>query len=173
MSEYLKIPKREKVVTLWVHPEGRVIGSLFLNLVSRSGGAEDPSEILNEPTPFVVLKRHGPEEIRFYNKAAIVRVEYAEDGDEALPDIPAVPCCLSLTDGSRIEGLLRQPMPPGYTRLYDYLNCNDGPFLKVYVGEGQVCLVNRAYIVCATSREARWPQAAVQSQAYESSRVGP
>jgi len=28
----LKIPKKPMPVTLWVHPEGRVVGSIFLHL---------------------------------------------------------------------------------------------------------------------------------------------
>ena len=39
--ESLKVPKRLKQVRLWVHPEGGVVGNLFLRIPS----AEDEDEI--------------------------------------------------------------------------------------------------------------------------------
>ena len=151
----LKIPKKEKVVTMWIHPQGRVVGALFLSLLSRHGTREEePVEVLNQATPFVVIRHQGPEGIRFYNKAAIVRVEYTETPIAPAMEIPPLYCRLYMMDGSLIEGCIRHLLPPDHARLYDYLNLRDEAFVKLHVGEGNVCLVNKAYIVQVTSLEA-------------------
>ena len=80
LRDQLKIPKKLKLVTLWVHPEGRVVGSLFLRPQSANrAGEEEPLEVLNTADPFLVLKRDQPDELRFYNKSSVVRVEYDDD----------------------------------------------------------------------------------------------
>ena len=77
--EALKIPKKLKQVTLWVHPLGRVVGSLFLHLQSnQSSGEEKPLEVLNHPDRFLVVKCDDYADIRFYNKRSIVRVQYSD-----------------------------------------------------------------------------------------------
>jgi hypothetical protein len=50
-------------------------------------------------------------------------------------------------DGSLIEGVVRYPLPPGHARLYDYLNLTKEQFVKLYLDNGSICLVNKAYIV--------------------------
>lgn len=147
------IPKALQQVTLWVHPEGRVIGSLFLSFHTKHGsGMEDPFAVLNDAAPFLVLQRAEPEELRFYNKRAIVRVEYqkeevtVEEGD----GIKTLGCQVSLMDGSVIAGVVRYLLPPSHERLYDYLNLSKEQFAKLYLEDGSICLVNKAYIVCVS-----------------------
>ena len=112
LRERLKIPKRLKQVTLWVHPEGRVVGFLFLRPQSANRpGAEEPAEVLNTADPFLVLKRDDPEELRFYNKTSVVRVEYADDEAESLPSVEPLSCTLHLMDGSMIAGTIRKALP--------------------------------------------------------------
>jgi len=147
------IPKALRQVTLWVHPEGRVIGSLFLSFHTKNGpGVEDPCAVLNEATPFFVLQRAEPEELRFYNKRAIIRVEYQEEEmpSEEGTGIKTLYCQVSLMDGSLIEGVVRYPLPPSHERLYDYLNLSKERFAKLYLEDGNICLVNKAYIVCVS-----------------------
>lgn len=149
-NAHLIIPKKQKRVTLWVHPEGRVVGSLFLHFQNRyANGEEAPRELLNHSTPFVVLQREDPEEIRFYNRACIVRVEYPLE--EYLPDseVESLPCQLFLMDGSIITGSVRQSLPPGSARLYDYLNLCEERFVEIYTEDGSICLVNKSYIAYA------------------------
>lgn len=151
--EELRIPKRQKPVTLWVHPEGRVVGSVFLNLQSEAGGGEEqPAEIFNNPTPFLVLWRSDLNEHRFYNKRSVVRVEY----DEAPP--PGGPCTrigcrLQMMDGSVVQGRIVEALPPEHSRLFDYINQEGERFLRVYVDGTRSCLVNKAYIVHITQVE--------------------
>src|ERR1044071_1435069 len=91
------IPKALRQVTLWVHPEGRVIGSLFLSYHTKHGpGMEDPCTVINDPAPFLVLQRTAPEELRFYNKRAIIRVEYQEEMPPPQEGVKTLHCQLSL-----------------------------------------------------------------------------
>jgi len=165
------IPKALRQVTLWVHPEGRVIGSLFLSFHTKNGpGLEDPCAVLNDAAPFFVLQRAEPEDLRFYNKRAIVRVEYQEEEtpSEEGAGIKTLHCQVSLMDGSLIEGVVRYPLPPSHERLYDYLNLSKERFAKLYLEDGSICLVNKAYIVCVSQltapdeMEPRWLPEAVE-----------
>ena len=147
----LKIPKKLKQVTLWVHPEGRVVGSLFLRTQSLNApGEEEPLEVLNTQEPFLVLKREGPDEVRFYNKASVVRVEYEEDKPFPMPVIEPLPCTLHLMDGSIIAGTIRRSLPLERSRLFDYLNLYQEQFVKISCDYGGVCVVNKSYIACVT-----------------------
>ncbi len=147
----IKIPKKLQPVSLWIHPEGQVIGSLFVKVQTKCvSSVEDPCTVLNEPDPFLVLQREAPEELRFYNKASIIRVEY--HAEEALPQARMKPlsCRLDMMDGSLITGSVWRELPPRYARLYDYLNMTHEKFMKLHLEDSHICLVNKAYIVCAT-----------------------
>jgi len=147
----LKIPKRLKQVTMWVHPEGRVVGSLFVRPQSVSTpGEEEPLEVLNTGDPFLVLKREELEELRFYNKSSVVRVEYDEDKPLPLPNIEPMPCTIHLMDGSIIAGAIRRALPPDRSRLFDYLNLQEELFVKIYCNDGSICVLNKSYIACVT-----------------------
>ena len=118
LRDRLKIPKKLKLVTLWVHPEGRVVGSLFLRPQSANrAGEEEPLEVLNTPDPFLVLKRDQPDELRFYNKSSVVRVEYEDEEPVLLPNVDPLPCTLHLMDGSLIAGTIQKALPPDRSRL--------------------------------------------------------
>lgn len=151
LRDLLKIPKKLKPVTLWVHPEGRVVGSLFLRPQSPNAPREEePTEVLNTPDPFLVLRRDDRDELRFYNKAAVVRVEYEEEASGPIPDIQNLLCTLHLMDGALISGTIRKALPPDRARLFDYLNLHDEQFIKVLCEDGMVCVVNKSYIACVT-----------------------
>ncbi len=149
----LKIPKIRKQVNLWVHPEGRVVGSLFLREQSvHHAGPERPEEVLNQDAPFIVLYRENPSELRFYNRSAIVRVEYDDGaGPEGEDHLTILPCRLDLMDGSRIEGEIREILPPDRARLFDYLNRNDIRFVRLFLPEGGICLINKNYVIHVTT----------------------
>lgn len=153
-NELLKIPKHLRPVTLWVHPEGRVIGSLFLRKQSpHHAGQEEPVEVLNQDEAFLVVKRDHPDELRFYNRASIVRVEYETTPGASLPDVKVIPCRIHMMDGSLITGTIRQPLPPDRSRLFDYLNQPSERFVKLHVKPNLVLLINKSYIIQATSLE--------------------
>ncbi len=151
MSEQrLKIPKNLREVTLWVHPEGRVIGSLFLRQQSiHHAGEEEPREVLNQEEPFLVLKRDAPDELRFYNRASIVRVEYMDTppDDGGTNGFVTLPCELHMMDGSYIKGNIMERLPSESARLFDYLNRKEERFIRVFQEGNLVCLVNKAYVI--------------------------
>lgn len=144
--EDLKVPKQENEVSLWIHPEGQVVGTMFLSFRSGSVEAVHPIEVLNEPSPFLVLRRKNGE-IRFYNKASIVRVEYEGEEHEIPNDV--LRCTLMMMDGSSITGTISHFMPDDKSRLYDFLNLDTDRFIKIYEGPTAACLLNKAYIVQA------------------------
>jgi len=146
-SKLLKIPKVVRTVTFWVHPEGKVVGSLYLREQSVShAGEETPLEALNHPEPFVVLNREDPKEMRFYNRKSIIRVEYEGKDFQVASAIKPLNCQLSLMDGAVIRGKILEPLHPNRARLLDYLNRTDEQFIKLHVGDNTV-LVNKSYII--------------------------
>lgn len=160
-NQLLTIPKIEAPVTLWVHPEGRVEGSVFLECCGEDGRpTQQPAEILNSPDPFLVVRCHASGDLRFYNKHALVRVGCEnDDAAVALEDeLTELQCRLFMMDGSILDGLIREVLPPERRRLYDYINTLGQQFLRLFTVtaaaaagndalEWPVCLVNKTYIV--------------------------
>lgn len=149
-SDRLRIPKKLKQVTLWVHPLGPVIGSLFLREQSvKHAGEEEPLEVLNQVEPFVVLQRDEPDELRFYNRGSIIRVEYSGEipGPETARHMTALACQLHMMDGSLLKGTIYEQLPPDHSRLFDYLNQDSERFIRMYVDESTICLINKSYII--------------------------
>lgn len=147
-SELLKVPKTLKPVVLWIHPEGRVIGSIYLRKQSiQHAGPEQPLEALNHEEPFIVFLRHAPEQMRFYNRRCIIRVEYDGNDYQVTRAILPLPCEVQLMDGSLIKGRIEEPLHPVKARLLDYLNNANEKFIKIRVDDGHTMLVNKAYIV--------------------------
>jgi len=145
-TETLKVPKRLHAVTLWVHPEGRVVGSLFLREQSPDhAGSERPLEVLNQCSSFLVFKKESPDELRFYNIKSIVRVEYQADAHDATEET-AMACHLHMMDGSLISGTIRESLPRDRARLLDYLNRADEGFVKLHMDDGLIVIVNKSYI---------------------------
>ena len=150
-TDTLKIPKSLRAVSLWVHPEGRVLGSLFLREHSCDhAGQENPSEVLNCKDDFVIIKRDDPDELRFYNKSSIIRVEYNEEQPLAEPDATEIKCQIYMMDGSLIDGLIKEVLPRAYSRLFDYINKTDNRFIRVYVTDTEVALINKSYVIRVT-----------------------
>ena len=146
----LKIAKALREVSMWVHPEGLVSGSIFVTIGEDTGSQEDPRYVLNEDSPFLVLKRKTPEELRFYNRASIVRVEY----EDIKPDggkYTHLPCRVHMMDGSIIDGDIIEVLPTDRERLYDYLNQGQERFIRLYTSDNEVCMVNKSYIIQITN----------------------
>ena len=57
-NDALRIPKVTAEVSLWVHPEGLVVGEIFLE--QRDDGTEDAYELFNRDEPFLILRRPPP-----------------------------------------------------------------------------------------------------------------
>ena len=146
-TDLLKIPKIKRQVSMWVHPEGQVIGSLFLREQSvNHAGVEEPIEVLNKDKAFIVLDREESQ-VRFYNRNAIIRVEYEETRPTPGPEQKIIPCQLTMMDGALFNGEIRETLAPDRARLFDYLNHEQARFIKLYTDTNQICLVNKSYII--------------------------
>ncbi|NOZ54915.1 MAG: hypothetical protein GXP08_17565 [Gammaproteobacteria bacterium] len=144
--DLLKVPKALRQVVFWIHPEGRVIGSIFLRKHSAyHAGGETPSEALNHPEPFIAFKREAPPELRFYNRKSIIRVEYEGKDDQAVTTLKPLPCQMYMMDGSFIKGCIHEPLHPNKARLLDYLNNSEDSFINIQVDKNTI-LVNKSYI---------------------------
>ena len=151
-SDSLKIPKIKRQVNLWVHPEGQVIGSLFLREQSvNHAGVEEPIEVINKDKAFIVLEREVDGQVCFYNRNAIIRLEYEHTTTSAEADLKIIPCQLTMMDGALFDGEIRESLAPDRARLFDYLNQDKARFIKLYIDNKQVCLVNKSYIVKVTT----------------------
>ncbi len=151
-SDSLKIPKIKRQVSMWVHPEGQVIGSLFLREQSvNHAGMEEPIEVLNKDKAFIVLDREDDEQVCFYNRNAIIRLEYEHTPSTTEAEQKIIPCQLTMMDGALFDGEIRETLAPDRARLFDYLNHERARFIKLYIDKKQVCLVNKSYIIKVTT----------------------
>lgn len=152
-SDILKVPKLKQKVTLWVHPEGQVVGSLFVREQSPDhAGAEEPIEVLNSEAPFIVLQKDAPEDLRFYNRNSIIRVEYTTDS-QIIDGVTTLSCTLNMMDGSVMEGTIREELPPEHSRLFDYINQEKARFIRLYINDSEIFLINKSYIVNVTTKD--------------------
>ncbi|MFW5452310.1 hypothetical protein [Thioalkalivibrio sulfidiphilus] len=152
-SEALKIPKKLKHVRLWVHPEGPVVGAIFLHCQSdHHEGEERPEEAMNGPEPFFVFRGGSDDDLRFYNKHAVVRLEYTPEPGQGVPEgSVALRTRLHLMDGSTLEGVIREMLVPEHARLFDYVNIFEDRFVRLFMDDdATITLVNKAYIVRVT-----------------------
>ena len=146
-KKMLKVSKKLCPVTLWVHPEGRVVGSLFLREQGPDyGGTEQPLQVLNRCQSFLVFKVDDPDELRFYNIKSVIRVELESDGSDPSMDIEPMLCHLHMMDGSLLHGTIFESLPPEHARLLDYLNRGEENFIKVHVENDLIYLINKSYI---------------------------
>ncbi len=143
-KDTLKLPTKQKKVQLWVHPDGPVVGSLFIRH-NDNGQDEAVLDILNRNEPFIVFQVDTPNEIRFYNRQSIIRIEYC-DKDVITESAQTLYCDIHMMDGTLVEGTIKEALPPEHARLYDYLNKQDNRFLKIYVDDDEICLINKSYI---------------------------
>jgi len=150
-DEFFKVPKQEKPVSLWVHPEGRVLGSIYIREQSLiHAGVETPAEVMNQAEPFVVVWRDDLDEYRFYNKSSIVRLEFEAQAG-GMPYTDTIECELHMMDGSLINGEIRGTFPPDQRRLFDHLNQENDSFVPLYLDSERICLINKNYIIYAKS----------------------
>ncbi|NOY66071.1 MAG: hypothetical protein GXP13_01505 [Gammaproteobacteria bacterium] len=146
-KDFFKVPKQAKPVTLWVHPEGRVLGEIFVREQSLHHiGLEEPVELMNQTESFVVIHRDELSEFRFYNKSSIVRVEYEMLAEEVELARDSLQCECHMMDGSLITGTINGNFPPDRRRLFDYMNNEHFQFIPLHQGEGKICLINKHYI---------------------------
>ncbi|SEP90638.1 hypothetical protein SAMN05421693_11021 [Ectothiorhodospira magna] len=158
-KDALKIPKKLIPVKIWVHPDGLVmgeVGEIFVHLQSyHQQGEEEPVEVMNNTDAFLAMRSRTSGELRFYNKHAVVRLEHEVSPNWEEPEfITRLGARLYLMDGSLLQGTIREILPPESSRLYDYINIFENRFIRLFLSDQVVTLVNKAYIV----RAAEWRQ---------------
>jgi hypothetical protein len=157
-NEELRVPKRSQHVGLWVHPAGRVTGSVYLHLQSNEHtGQERPEDLLNQKEPFLVFKCDTPNELRFYSKKAIIRLQYSDEQPEASTPMMTFSARLHMMDGSTVAGEIKDFPSRGRRRLFDYINKNSEAFIKLHLRTGDVCLINKDYIVHVSAAQGTLP----------------
>ena len=85
--------------------------------------------------------------MRFYNRSSIIRVEYASSEKEYEKNATTLHCRLMMMDGSILEGYISEVLPADQSRLYDYLNKTSVRFIRLFLNDKEVCLVNKSYII--------------------------
>ncbi|HEB57047.1 MAG TPA: hypothetical protein ENI98_12250 [Gammaproteobacteria bacterium] len=152
-NELFRVPKNKRQARLWVHPDGQVIGSIFvLAQSSLHAGEEEPIEALNGDAPFIVISLEDPEQLRFYNRNSVLRLEYTEE-PSITTSIAVIDCQIHMMDGAIINGNIQEALPQNKSRLFDYLNRTDERFIKLYTDEKEICLINKSYINYVTNEE--------------------
>jgi hypothetical protein len=135
--------------------DGRVLDcGIFASDAGPAGHPQTLFERLNENEEEFIPVRSG-EDGFLLSKSGVVTVEVADAASEMVGmDQDAgieVPVRLSLTGGLSLLGRFHIVMPPGRTRVLDYLNA--APRFLPLLGEGRVTLVQRNYIVSVRSEK--------------------
>jgi len=137
-------------VKMWIHPEGLVNGSIFVTVGADATPEEEPAQVLNDNTPFLVMRTGKNNDVRFYNRNSIVRVEY-ESSRPSASSLTRATCQVTMMDGSIIDGEVIEDLPEEYARLYDYLNHTKERFIRLFTTDSEVCMVNKSYVVKVTT----------------------
>jgi len=149
-NQALKIAKAMRQVKMWIHPEGLVNGSIFVATGADATPEEDPAHVLNNDTPFLVMRTGKNNDVRFYNRNSIIRVEY-ESSRPSDSNMTRAICQVTMMDGSIIDGEVIEDLPEQYARLYDYLNHTRERFIRLFTTGSEVCMLNKSYVVKVTT----------------------
>lgn len=141
-----QVPQVEMTVRILVRGGREIEGGLFY-APSRPGGAPGHlGDRLNDPEEFLPVAAGTGS--RLLNKECILTVSLGAGHLDELPEDAAaehVRVRLALVDGSIVDGRLVYAMPPGQSRVLDYLN--SGPRFVPVEHHGGVTMVNRTAIV--------------------------
>lgn len=149
-SDSLIVAKVLKPVRLWIHPEGPVLASLFLrNQTADEQPSQRPIELLNEPAPFLVCRcgEGDQSQTRFYSKNAITRIDYDDANESRGAGRVKINAEFQLMDGAVFCGAIREDLPADRQRLLDYMNVHTDRFVRVFLEDSGMTLINKAYIM--------------------------
>jgi hypothetical protein len=145
MKQY-RVPQEEMTVRIAVLGGHEVDGAVFYAPARPGGAPGHLGDRLNDPEPFLPVS--APEGGRLLNKDSIVRIELGPGHLDELPGegvAEYVPVRMTLVDGTALDGRLVYAMPPGQTRVLDYLN--SCPRFVPLEHAGGITMINRNAIV--------------------------
>ncbi len=144
----LRVPKREVPVEV-VLPggEARRVFVWRAEGAATHPGPERLSDLLHGAAPFIPARESSGGAMTFLNRASIAVARVAAD-EEPPDDSFTIPTEheveITLTDGTRLSGLVAYVAPQSRERLVDFLNRPE-PFLRL-LEPGGVALVGRAHV---------------------------
>ncbi|MCA1826557.1 MAG: hypothetical protein LC689_06410 [Myxococcales bacterium] len=147
MSDQLRVPKRRAQVEVLL-PGGaaRQVTVFLSEFASRHNGPERLSDLFNASEDFVPALDVLSDTMTFLNRHGIAAARVAREwelGEEA-PAGEQHEVEIALVDGTTLRGTVTVVLPPGRTRLLDFLN-DAQPFLRLDEKE-RVALVNKRHI---------------------------
>lgn len=99
----------------------------------------------------MVLNRENDGQVCFYNRNAIIRLEYEHTPSKTEAELKIIPCQLTMMDGALFDSEIRETLAPDRAHLFDYLNHEGARFIKLYIDNEQICPVNKSYIIKVTT----------------------
>jgi hypothetical protein len=147
MAEDLKVPKqRAQVEVLLAGGGARQVVVFLAEFASMHSGRERLSDLLNGGEDFVPALDGATGEVTFLGRQSIAAARVAPEWEPLDEATQAAEHELEVTlaDGTKLRGRVSFVMPPGRSRLLDYLN-DAPPFLRL-AERGSVALINKRHI---------------------------
>lgn len=145
----LRVPKRRVPIEIGLSGDQRRHVVVFLaEFASHHSGTERVSDLLNGDAEFFPAQDLDKKVMTFFNRTQIlsVRVEASEEPSSA--DSHTIPTEyeveLTLSDGTRVRGLVSYVLPPDRARVVDFLN--EAPRFFRLLEAGKVALVNKHHV---------------------------
>lgn len=138
-----------------------IVGDMFLRPgVASHSGMETVRDRLADATPFFPLRvASDPPETLFIGKSRIryLRAPSPPEDDSSMLEraiAPSVEVDVVLDSGEELTGTIYIMLPSGQSRLLDFLNQTDVPYLCLAQGERD-CFVNLAHVRFMRERSAK------------------
>jgi hypothetical protein len=148
----LRVPRREVAVRIQLDDGRSLEGKLFTAQLAPDGLAGRVVDYLNDTAEEFIPLACGDDRF-LLNKSGIIAVEVPDGRDEIegwdSHTGREVLVRLTLPGGTNLLGRILIVMPPERSRVLDYLNA--APRFFPLIGERQVTLVHRNYVVSARS----------------------
>jgi hypothetical protein len=150
--ESLKVPRREVAVRILLDDGRSLDGRLYTAPLAADGLAERVVDHLNDSTQEFIPLACGDDRF-LLNKSGIIAVEVPAGRNE-VEGLESgagrqVPVRLTLPGGTSLIGTILVVMPPERARVLDFFNA--APRFFPLIGERQVTLVHRSYVVSVRS----------------------
>jgi hypothetical protein len=145
----LKVPKRRVAVAATLAGGLRRDVTVFLaEAAPGHAGGERLSDLLNGPHDFIPALEAETGAMTFLNRAALVMAEAGADAERNGADEITIPTEhaveITLRDGRALRGHVTYVLPPGRSRLADFLN--DGSLFLPLHGDSRVRLVHKRHV---------------------------